>query len=82
MHPVASIVTLLSCKDSRILEVVAKLSRIVLSNLIFKFDMTWCGQDGMNGVCQINEEMIILVPLYDFINDVEARDLCAVLWCT
>lgn len=44
--------------------------------------MTWCGKDGIDGVFQIYGEVIILVPLYDFINDVQARDLCAVLWCT
>ena len=30
----------------------------------------------MDGVSQIYEEVIILVPLYDFINDFGGRDLC------
>jgi hypothetical protein len=31
--------------------------------------MTWYGKHDMNGVFQIYEEVIGLVPLYDFIND-------------
>jgi hypothetical protein len=45
-----------------------------------KFDMTRCGKRGMNGVLQIYEEVIRLVPLYD-INDAVQRAR-VVLWCT
>jgi hypothetical protein len=45
-----------------------------------KFDMTRCEKRGMDGVLQIYEEVIRLVPLYDISDGPKTRDSPLVLY--